>query len=581
VTSFTLVVVDSSGVEHLLMDTALPLSPRVGDLIFKEKKNAAPTLTFDIDVDHPARGVLINRAWVRLDEPMADSVWFQISIPADTSSAVQQVTATGLMACLGDTLIIPGTDYAGTCKGFIELVCAIHNAQAVDSLGNPDPRRQLAVGNISSDLDPNDYITRSQDGYPAISTWEWLRRSTFGNDALADSTVKVRSVQQPDGKWINYVDWLSATSSFLSPQTLRYGGNIQTWRALLDEQGVYTACLPFGAVLNEENTERLMLSVDDPGATPLWTNPANGEISYGIVDAERAAVYGRLAGSATWDDVTTGRVLAERAAAWVAARKLPRLTFDATALDGHIVDENVPAFAIGQKVKVEGPLGITDIMPILSTVRPLADPTGWKITVGAEAPTIMSSLGQVRDTASTLVSLADSDARLGVQVNNAWETAKSLSSVITQTAAEIRAEVAQTYVTSDSHMVDVEELRANLSLTAEGILAEFSAWQQTQYADDLGQQQSNWDELNLWLRTSVDGLQIGRDTSPYQVLADDDEFRISKDGLILFQAKAGRVAANSLHVVSQLSVGNWRWVPFTVSDGEVFGCIYSKSEDVN
>ncbi|MDR0435795.1 MAG: hypothetical protein LBH11_03395 [Propionibacteriaceae bacterium] len=557
--SYLITTVDDGTV---LMDTALPTGPRIANPTLVEQLNNAESFTFTIAADHPAYRSLLLRHWVQIYDRATDETTLVRLLDPVIKGTTVAYTCEGVLACLNDTLATrEDWQFAGTPAELIDWILAPHNAQAVLADGSPDPQRQIVRGVVSDNLDPNNYVVRSIDASPTISSAEMLARST--HKSSAGGFIRVRTVNG-----VNYLDWLSAPLD--SGRTIRYAVTLQEWQQQLKAADIFTACWPEGAQLDSDDPDfngRLHLDGATAGAVELW--PGSNRWGYANLDAE--ARYGRVVGTATWDDIHSVEVLLQRSAGWVAAHMLTGITINAAAADiEHLHPGDAATFLIPD------PVGINTKLNVSGRTRILTDRTRWTIAMGAQAESLVESVATARRAADQVSELQNSTVRLGEQVAENRHSTLELSSLLDQTAETIRAEVASTYATQDTLNSEAEARETAIAIAADGVLGQFNEWRSTTYTDEMGAMQTRWDAADLWWRVGVDGMQIGRLDSSFRTHIGDDDFTITQNGIEQFKAKGNRVGVGALRAREYVQVGAWRWLTIGMPAGEVFGLVWTQ-----
>lgn len=426
-TSFSLWLLGTQA--RLLFDTRQPTGPRVASPTVVEDLNATPILTFSMATSHPLYGAISPlNSWIEVRENGVDNPVgrFRVVFPEGPGPAgIVKFTCHGVEAVLNDTRQ-PHWSLSSTPANIVSKILANHNVQARLPNGNADPYRQLTLGTVSSDLDPNNLIVRSVDAYPYPTSMEILKRSTW--DSSAGGFVRVRTV----ANGTNYVDWLSTGGVNL--QVIRFGGTLIDWNQLADSTNVITACEPIGAEIDDEGN-RLLLG-DGDGGTLLYTD-SEGVGHYGFVNTEAQAVYGLIVASATWDDVTTKPVLLQRATDYVAKGSLTQVTISSKVIDQHLIDPVAyQTLQVGDNVRFQvPPIGLNQLMRVSSRRLVLDDAAQWQVTLGAKRATLVDKVADFSRTADQVIQVVESNARLNEAVTEIRVIAEG---------AETTAENAQT-----------------------------------------------------------------------------------------------------------------------------------------
>lgn len=144
-------------------------------------------------------------------------------------------------------------DFHGSPVELFTDVINNHNAQVAEW-------QRFKIGQVDN-LDSNDYIYRSSVNY--LTSWEIIESRLLNIGGL----LRVR--YEEDG---NYIDWIEGTQNQLntSTQIVEYGENIVDLKKTNSATETYSAILPLGAVIenNDESTdENVEDNSDEDGTT--------------------------------------------------------------------------------------------------------------------------------------------------------------------------------------------------------------------------------------------------------------------------------------------------------------------------
>lgn len=520
--------------------------------------NAVPKLTFTIPLGSAfASWVTPRLTWVRAEEQGATGPLFVgRAILVDGADTVgTPILCEGDLGVFNDT-VCPDFNVGGVAMTPTQLVSQLvlaHNAQV-------DVSRQLGVGVVDDDIDPNGMIVRSSSARPLPTMWDILSRSTFSSSAGGYLWVS----GQPGSRTLN---WAKTQGGIVS-QALTVDKSLLDVKNSADATGIVTAVEPFGAHLDEsdQDSPRVTCGPDTPGATLLHIDPAGVE-HWGFADAEAEAVYGRILISQTWDDVTTDVTLLARCGEIVAAAKGLKITINADAIDRHLVDPQAQAIEPGWTVPLRTPdaLGLSTSL-LCSAREERLDTVSMRLTLGAETTSLTSMVVDSMRAADQVTELVTSNAQLGAvvsdQARNLAESMANLSSQIDQTSAQIMTEVAAGYVTTDALGQQVQQLVSQISQTADQITVAFSQAQAStqQFNSDLISLQQ---QMQTLIRLTAAGVEVGRSESPMKALLADDGLHITMDGVEVAFFKADQSLIDKARVLTSLQVGGFIWLPLT------------------
>ena len=297
------------------------------------------------------------------------------------------VKCEGDLAYLNDMLMRPW-DFAGDVPEMLALILSEYNSQ------QPDASKRLEMG-IVTVTDPNQYIVRSSE--ETLNCFEVLRSRLF--ESSLGGYVKVR------GTSARYLDY-TKESGKKSGQVLRFGENILDLKQYVNGADVATALLPYGAEYTVKSYPNGAMPAEPPDGWPEGAEPdpedypevettyrtditsVNGGLDY-IVDSAAEALFGRIYATVTWDDVALPQNLIQRAWDWLAEHALLSMTIELNALDLHLLDSDIDAFALGDYVRViSEPHAIDTEMQVTKMHIDLQDPSQTTITLGFSTATL-------------------------------------------------------------------------------------------------------------------------------------------------------------------------------------------------
>lgn len=540
------------GSARLIFDSrpsVLDVSRQVLSPVLDEALNTVPSVRFTIPQGSDLAGwIMPRRTWLKIVETdqlgtlfVGRAVMIDQADPAGTP-----IVAEGDLAVFSDTLC-PVFDLSDTPTNVIGWLVGAHNAQV-------DVSRQLGVGQVDNDLDPNMLIQRSNAQSPLPSMWEILARSTF--DSTAGGYLYVSG--QPGSRLLNWVKTPGPTS----PQILTVDQSLTHFVRSTSSAGMLTAVEPFGARLDETDMDspRLTVGPNTPGAKLLFTDP-DGSQHWGAVDTEAEAIYGRVLGSGTWDDVHVDVNLLARAGAMVAAAKGLEITFDAEAIDQHLVDPAITRLAPGQQVTVKIPaLGVNQKLLCQGKTTRLDTGDGWVVRLGAVTRSLTDILAQANRTAGQIQELVSSNARIGETVGDTrqqlTQSVLMLSSLIEQSADQIATMVASNFVTTDGLDTLAQQLSSLITQTATNVDFLFSqSTEQTQLVNSA--LQTTRQELQTMIRLTAAGVEVGRTANPVKTLVSPDGMSITVNGVEVAYFKSDEQLIDRARFLTSFRVGGF------------------------
>lgn len=336
----------------------------------------------------------------------------------------------GALSFLNDSQY-PPFEFTGTPKELFESVINNHNSQVEDF-------KKLKIGNCTV-TDPNDYLPRSSESY--MSSLEILK------DRLVKSLGGFLIVRyENDG---TYIDYLESITNY-STQKIKINENLIDINITVDSSNVKTVLIPLGAR-------------DEETGAYLNITSVNGGKNY-IENTDGISKYGRITAHAVFENVTVASNLLTKAQALLNQMAIPTTTITLSAVDLHMIDNDIDKFELNQWIRVESTLHEINTDFLLSKITyDLLNPENNKITLGTVEQGLSDSASS--DIAAIESSLASIDntlvyqnmkitGKLDVNVFNAFKaTIEDLE--VDQLSAKV-AEIEQAYISK----AQVEQLYA-------------------------------------------------------------------------------------------------------------------------
>ncbi len=404
-----------------------------------------------------------------------------------------------------------------------------HNSQV-------DEFKRFKLGNVTV-TDPNNYITRSASAYP--NTWEEIKSKLFENEELG-GYLCIR--YEEDGNYIDYLKEFELTNT----QGIVYGENLLDMKHDSDSTATYTAAVPLGAKLSEEqDAERLNIKgIADGNITPDIVK--KGDMMYSKSGVERYGwIYAPIKDT-TWDSVTVASNLSRKCAEFLEGDAVKHSeSVEFKAVDLHFTDAEIRSFRIYRNVTVNSPVhGLDGVYPLPKLEIALLNPQSTNITVG--------------DTKRTLTALnaqKETQAAQGL-VNTSGEIAK------------IHEEIVKIDAITGDYQSFKPTVESQLSVMASEIAMNFS--KSMKEIDDVeGDLQGKFTELAKYIRFSVDGIEIGDSKSPLKLFLDNDMIHFKKDNITLGWWDGTDFHTGNLvvDVKERAQFGNYAFIPR--SDGSL------------
>lgn len=337
--------------------------------------------SLDMSLDNPPNLTVLSPVEVYDDDGM---IWrgrvLSISDGIDTRKFIH---CEGALAYLCDTVVEPFSfrgrpDDNGNVKGLFHHFIDQHNAQ----LAQDDPRR-FTVGQITV-TDPNNYIYRSSE--TAMTTWDAI------NSKLIETLGGYIYLSGENLNVINYVDDFDDQSY----QVIHFGENLIDLMHENDANGIVTMLYAYGAKYDDEETIPPRETDPDPdvGEYVKW-NGNRVHLSAPVEYTTGTAKYGKIFGTAIFDDCTTAEGLATAAWKWLSSNYFEHLSsLEISSADLSLIDPTIEKLGVGIYCSVIcEPLDISVLMLVLRKETDLLNVSQTRIYVGKAPHEITSMVG--------------------------------------------------------------------------------------------------------------------------------------------------------------------------------------------
>lgn len=292
-------------------------------------------------------------------------------------------TCEGTLAYLLDSIQRPKAYHDLTPASYLSDKIAQHNNQV-------EAGKRFALGTVEKQA--MNYDAREDNQYTdTLSTIM---------DKLVDSNggyLRVR--RQGDTRYLDYLESYGRTSG----QVIRFGENILDLAEHISAADVITVLIPLGKAEEAE---------DGGSGKRLTIESVNGGKDY-LEDPEAVALYGRIVGTKTWEDVTVPANLKAKGQEYLSNARNLSATIELTAVDLHLVDVDIDRIRLGDMIRVVSPPHKLDkYMMVSKREYNLVHPEEDKIVLG-----------------DTLAALTEKQAALQKNVEKQKDAAASVEEV--------------------------------------------------------------------------------------------------------------------------------------------------------
>ena len=518
----------------VLLDGQLLYDPRVKGLEISGPKlslevNTAGTFEFTIYPSHPLYDNIGKLSGVV--EVYQDDVLLFRGRPLNDKMDflnVKRVLCEGDLAFLNDSIVRP-YEYNGTVEGYLEQLIAGHNAQV-------GADKEFTLGNVTVE-DANDYIVRADSGYPR--TWEVVKTK------LLDLLGGYIMVRREDG--VNYIDYLADTTA-TSLQTIRLGENLLDVAQTTEGQDVYTALIPIGATLKDENGDDYKVDITS----------VNGGLDY-IHDATAVSQYGWIFRMMEFRDVTLPANLLAKAQETLADAINTLVSIDLKAIDLSMMDVDIDEFRIFEKVKVESaPHQLDDYYLIKKLNIDLAEPKNNSLQIGRTFKTFTERQFDSENVIKTI----NEDYVKNETVQEIRGEIQTVSSNITQEADQIRLEVAEAYTAKTDFSQYQSEVATQFTQTSSTFNFNFSQLQTAITSLD-GDTQAQFTEIQKFIRFVDGDIILGEVSNPFTLKISNDRISFLQNNVEVAYMSNNKLYITDGQILTSLQIGNFGFTPRT------------------
>lgn len=279
---------------------------------------------------------------------------------------MRTVYCEGMLAYLVDS-VQKAEKYDGTAYDLFRRIIDGHNSRV-------NVEKQFTVGEITIE-DRSVILTGKSDNTEDSDTGEidykqialnsvadeWQTSFDFIETCLLDYTGGYLRTRYEDG--INYIDLL-ADYGTTAVQEIEFGKNLLDLTEETAVDDVFTVLIPLG----------------DKNLTIETVNGGSDE----LVDETAVEKYGRIVKTHVFDSVTDPNTLLENAQRYLQNYTNETVTITAKAVDMHLVDPNVTAIYVGDKVKIDSlPHEMSDTLTCTKIEYDLENPANNAYTFGS------------------------------------------------------------------------------------------------------------------------------------------------------------------------------------------------------
>lgn len=454
----------------------------------------------------------------------------------------KNIECEGVLGYLNDSIVRPYS-FNGTPAEHFTNLFDIHNSQVAE-------HQQLKVGTITV-TDPNDYIVRSSINY--ATTWDVLN-----GDLINKLGGYLRVRYEADGTYVDYLEDFDDTST----QVIELGQNLIDVLVKNDAANVYTAVIPLGAEIENE----------DGAAERLTVKSVNDGLDY-LVNQEAFEKYGLIfapISQTTWDDVTLASNLKTKGTNYLNNQAVMlKSSIEASAADLGLIDEQVEEFMIYEYIRFVSKFHNMNQRFLLNKLTIALDkPKNKKVTLGKETSSltgIQMGNGSKLDNAIEKIGIVEKNYQINETVTNEKingirdEVQTNITS-IQQSQEELALTVAETYVAKGEYETYQESVSTQFSQTKEDFNFQFN--NVTSHINELdGSTQQQFQEINKYIRFVDGNIILGESGNEITLKIENDRIAFIQNNNEVAYFSDDKLTVTDGEFLNSLIIGNFAWKP--------------------
>lgn len=329
--------------------------------------NVASSFTFTILPDNPGYKLIRPlKTLIQVFNTKTQKVEFdgRILMPtesmSDSGSFAKSFVCESELGYLNDSAQRHGEYHDITVKDFLQVIIDNHNRDVADD----EIDKTFKVGIV--DVDSSTGTLYRYLGYePTLDTIDDKLISRLGGELR---------VRKENG--VRYLDYLKSVGEHRSTE-IRLAKNLKSITKEVDPTEIITRLIPLGEALDSEDEE-----ATDASQRRLTIEEVNDGKDY-IDDPEAMSVFGVIAKSVVWDDITVPSILKTRGEQYLRNNNRVKAQHEISALDLSILEIDPDSFEVGNWHPVINPvMNINENLRIVGKSIDIIEPENNDLNIG-------------------------------------------------------------------------------------------------------------------------------------------------------------------------------------------------------
>ncbi|WP_336866397.1 phage tail protein [Peribacillus frigoritolerans] len=329
--------------------------------------NVAESFSFSILPDNPGYHFIRPlRTLVKVEHIQSGKREFEGRVLMPTESMDDQgkfmksFLCEGELGYLNDSCQRHGEYRDMTIAAFFKVMVDRHNAD----VAGDEVDKKFQVGQVT--------VTNSTDNVYRYLGYESTLDSIF--DKLIDRLGGELRVRKQNG--VRYLDYLSKIGVNKTTE-IRLAKNLKSIEKEVDPSEIITRLIPLGVSIESEDEGAV-----DASQARLTIESVNGGRDY-IEDEAAKQIYGVVAKSETWDDITLPANLLTRGKQFIAENNRVKVKYVLSALDLSLIGLDPESFEVGNDYPVINPvMGIDEMLRVIEKTIDIIHPNTNSLSIG-------------------------------------------------------------------------------------------------------------------------------------------------------------------------------------------------------
>lgn len=451
----------------------------------------------------------------------------------------KKVLCEGELAFLNDSVQRP-YEFQGDVSELFNYLISEHNKQV-------DADKQFKVGQVTV-TDPNNYINRSDTQY--LTTWESINQKLI--TPLGGYLI---SRYETDGIYLDYL----ADINLLNGQQIELKKNLLDIKKTVKGEQIATVIVPLGARITPETPETPETVAETPETAVEEKRVDITSVNNGkdyVEDLEGISKYGRITKVLFWDDVTEPANLLRKANEELGKKVLFDNTIEITAADLAGTGQDIASFSMAYVKIISDLHELNDNYLIKKMSLNLDNPSQDKLVVGTQFSSLIDQNKAenegIKETIKTEV--GNTSDRVTAELE------KEMASIIEQTAASIKSEVAENYYLKGDADELIKSINTQFEQTKNSFEFTFSQFEKN-LEDTQNNTSSRFSEIEKYIRFIDGNIVLGEKGNQLELKIQNDRISFLQNNAEVAYFTNRKLYVTDGEFIHGLRLGNFEFQP--------------------